>query len=233
MKAETGKVIQYYKVRVDLYGELSQEIKNLSNNEYSKWDNYKKERISKFDRDIFSVSALSLLGYFLVWWFLVTLLTFIVGQTFYSAVWAPIRWLLRHGRAIAGIPGYAISYIARKNAWSLLRELAMGLDGFKGRVPIVTKTPFYLAQQLHLYKDMPKKAEERALERRKEWVDRYFGNITTTFSQMVVTSADLSALLQIVEDDLSLVHAAYYTDDACITSIAQWIAEGKISVERP
>ena len=42
---------------------------------------------------------------------------------------------------------------------------------------------------------------------------------------MTVTAADISALLQTVEEDQTLVHAAYYSDDECIARIADWIAD--------
>jgi hypothetical protein len=41
---------------------------------------------------------------------------------------------------------------------------------------------------------------------------------------MVVTAADISSLLRTIEEDQSLVHAAYYTDNECIDRIANWIA---------
>jgi hypothetical protein len=47
----------------------------------------------------------------------------------------------------------------------------------------------------------------------------------------VLTAPDLSSLLRLVETDLSLVHAAYYTDDECIERIADWIAGKAQTIE--
>jgi hypothetical protein len=41
---------------------------------------------------------------------------------------------------------------------------------------------------------------------------------------LAVTSADITSLLQTIEEDQTLVHAAYYTDEECIARIADWIA---------
>ena len=40
----------------------------------------------------------------------------------------------------------------------------------------------------------------------------------------MISPADMSLLLATIEEDLSLIHAAYYTDDDCIARIADWIA---------
>jgi rRNA maturation endonuclease Nob1 len=71
---------------------------------------------------------------------------------------------------------------------------------------------------------MPEGAEQRALAMRNAWIGRHFGDVTQTFSKVVVTAADITLLLRTVEADQSLVHAAYYTDDECIQRIANWIA---------
>ena len=60
---------------------------------------------------------------------------------------------------------------------------------------------------------------------------RNFGDVTQTFSKGVVTATDLSSLLEKIETDLSLVHAAYYTDDECIERIADWIAGKAQTIE--
>jgi hypothetical protein len=36
--------------------------------------------------------------------------------------------------------------------------------------------------------------------------------------------ADIQSLLRTIEEDQTLVYAAYYTDDECIARIADWIA---------
>jgi hypothetical protein len=84
--------------------------------------------------------------------------------------------------------------------------------------------PPFACSAIYKYEDLSKAAEQRALGKRTGWLERNFGEVTKTFSQVVVTAADLSSLLRKVETDLSLVHAAYYTDDECINRIADWIA---------
>ena len=74
------------------------------------------------------------------------------------------------------------------------------------------------------YEDMPKGAEQRALAVRSTWICHHFGDVSQTFSKMIVTSADITSLLRTVEADQSLVHGAYYTDDECIARIADWIS---------
>jgi hypothetical protein len=41
----------------------------------------------------------------------------------------------------------------------------------------------------------------------------------------VLTASDVADLLQHIERDQSLVHAAYYTDDDCVERIARWIEQ--------
>jgi hypothetical protein len=97
----------------------------------------------------------------------------------------------------------------------------MGLEGYpyRDRVQKIKQHPNAVK-----YVDMPKGAEQRALARRNAWIGRRVGDVAQTFSKMVVTPADIISLLRAVEADLSLVHAAYYTDDECIARIADWIA---------
>ena len=71
---------------------------------------------------------------------------------------------------------------------------------------------------------MPIGAEQRALSRRSAWIGRHLEGVSETFSKVVVTAADISALLRTIEEDETLVHGAYYTDDECIDRIADWIA---------
>ena len=71
---------------------------------------------------------------------------------------------------------------------------------------------------------MAKGAKDRALEQRSAWIARHLGDISESFSKLAVTAADISSLLRTVEEDQTLVHGAYYTDDECIARIADWIA---------
>jgi hypothetical protein len=44
------------------------------------------------------------------------------------------------------------------------------------------------------------------------------------FANHDITPADVRPILEEIETNESLVHAAYYTDDDCIDRIARWIA---------
>jgi hypothetical protein len=138
---------------------------------------------------------------------------------------------MRQVRATKSVPEFIISYIVRRDAWSLLRDISMGLDGYTHTIPLVEKTPGYAPPRCWKYEDMPKAAEARARDRRKDWLARHFGDVTETLSKMVVTSADIEQLQRLVESDLSLVHAAYYTDEECIARIAAWISG--VDAEQP
>lgn len=99
----------------------------------------------------------------------------------------------------------------------------MGLEGYRFTLPMIARTPALAPENCYKYEDLPKEAEQRALSMRNAWINRHFGDVTETFSKMVVTASDLSSLLRLVEADQSLVHAAYYPDDECIARIADWI----------
>jgi hypothetical protein len=89
---------------------------------------------------------------------------------------------------------------------------------------LAEREPTFASPAMYKYEDLSTNVEQRALANRDEWIRRNFGDVTKTFSNFVVTASDLSSLLRMVETDLSLVHAAYYTDDECIERIADWIA---------
>src|SRR6476659_8113672 len=112
----------------------------------------------------------------------------------------------------AGLPAEIVSYLVRLRGWSILQQLAFGLEGYRYVLPAVEKTPVYIPPGCLRYEDLPLAAEARALERRDQWIARNFGEATKTFSNLVVTASDITALLRTIENDLSLVHAAYYTD---------------------
>ena len=141
-----------------------------------------------------------------------------------SANLAPYRWVRRQTESLLAIPTHFVTYYVRRRAWTLIQEMAMGLEDYRHALPNVGQRPRYTSDSFVKYEDMPKGAEQRALAQRDAWISRHFGDVTETFSKMVVTASDLSALLRLVEADESLVHAAYYTDDECIARIADWIA---------
>jgi tetratricopeptide (TPR) repeat protein len=167
-----------------------------------------------------------------VWFVIATCLTAIFGTSFYSAALAPVRWLGREARATARAVYDGTTYLARQRIWSLLQEIAFGLEGYRLGLPRPTQEPRfngsvnYAIEKVYLYEDLPEAAKARALAKRDEWIKRAFGDVTKTLPQMA--SPDVRSLLKMVETDLSLVHAAYYTEDECIGRIADWIS-GKAS----
>src|SRR5262249_37666396 len=117
-----------------------------------------------------------------------------------------------------------VTYIVRHSAWSVMLTMAMGLEGYPYRVALIDQQLSYASKNFAKYENIPKGAEERALARRSTWVVRHLGTTSEMFSMLVVTSADITSLLRDIEEDQSIVHAAYYTDDECIARIADWIA---------
>jgi hypothetical protein len=146
------------------------------------------------------------------------------GREFYSAFLTPFRWVGRRLDSTVDAFSEIATYVVRRRGWSVLQSMAMGLEGFRYEFPRVYQTPTLATKSVGKYEDIPAGALQRALEMRSAWIDRYFGDLTKLFSQMVVTASDLSSLLHTVENDPSLVHAAYYTDEECIERIAGWIA---------
>jgi hypothetical protein len=100
----------------------------------------------------------------------------------------------------------------------------MGLEGYRYPIPLVGQFPHHIPKAFVTYEDMPKAAQQRAMDKRSAWITRHLGDISQTFAKMAIAAADISSLLHTIEQDQSLVHAAYYTDDGCIARIADWIA---------
>lgn len=168
-------------------------------------------------------------GISLFWLAIVFWSILVFGWTFYSALWAPLRWIARQAGALFGLPSAVGTYFVRKKAWTLVQAAAMGLDGYGYALPEVTNAPTSPQVETVVYDDMPTHVEQRALRRRDAWLTAHFGAVSDTFSQISVTAADIAALLQKIESDMSLVHAAYYMEDDCIEQIASWIAQPRES----
>lgn len=206
---------------------VADEIAKFTPEAAAKWTVFRDQSVR--NESIATASLAS--GLMLVFWFgLVSTGTFFFSRSFYSVVWSPFRWFGRQVRALIAIPSFIASFIVRRNAWALLQELSMGLEGYRLKLPLVDKTPAFVPEGYYTYEDMPKSAETKALAKRNEWIGHHFGDVSETFSKLVVTGADASALLRMIENDVSLVHAAYYTDDACIARIADWIASNDVVV---
>lgn len=166
---------------------------------------------------------MAILNYFTIG--LAYLAIFTAGSASYiSAYLSPMRGLFHRIGSLGVIPNEVGTYIARGRAWALLQSMALGLDGFRYELPRVTLTPARAGAAVFSRDALPRGAEERALSKRADWLRRHLGDATQTFSKLAVTASDLSALLEAIEKDQSLVHAAYYTDDECIERIADFIA---------
>jgi hypothetical protein len=152
-------------------------------------------------------------------------------REFYSAFLSPFRWAGRRLGSAGNAPREIATYVVRRKGWSVLQSIAMGLEEYRYEFPLVDRHPSLAPSGMVKYEDMPSGAQQRALARRNVWVERYLGDLTQLFSQMVVTASDISSLLYSVESDQSLVHAAYYTDEECIERIADWIAGKERGIE--
>ena len=164
------------------------------------------------------------LGICVVVLILVLFLTKLLGQTFYSAFLSPFRWCLQRAMSLGGIFTETATYVVRRRGWSVLQAIAMGLEGYRFATPRIEQFPSNVPGKFVKYENMPKGAEQRALGKRSAWVARHLGDVSETFANLTVTAADVTSLLRLVEQDQTLVHAAYYSDDECIARIAGWIA---------
>ncbi len=146
------------------------------------------------------------------------------GRPFNGPGAAPIRWYGRLIGAVAGVPTSALTYFVRRNAWPILLAMAMGLEDYRFELPSIAWQPNSEHATITC-EDLPNGAAQRALDKRSAWIVRHLGgDVSQTFSKLTVTAADITSLLRTVEEDQTLVHAAYYTDDECIARIADWIA---------
>ena len=145
-----------------------------------------------------------------------------LGFEAFAALSAPVRVSIRFFASLSGIFEGFGTYVVRRASWPVLQKLALGLEGYPYKPPAITRCPGDLS---HIKcEELPKSAERLALENRSAWVARHIEDASLTFSKVAVTAADISLLMHSIEADQTLVHAAYYTDDACINRIAEWIA---------
>jgi hypothetical protein len=173
--------------------------------------------ISGMEKELITLLVAVLVGGS-VW---VLVCTRIFGPAFYSAFFAPFRWC-GYRLSIKGIFKEIATFFVRRRSWSVVLEKAMGLEGYRHSLPRIEQKPSNVP--FVTYENMSTVVQERALAAQQDWIVRRFRDVSQTFSKMVITAADIDSLLRIVEADLSLVHAAYYTEDECIARIAAWIA---------
>jgi hypothetical protein len=125
------------------------------------------------------------------------------------------------------------TYVVRRLGWGVVVRMALGLEGYRYKLPIIEQHPIWLPGALikYNYENMPISAEEAALKMRQAWVARLLDNVAETFARLALTTEDIAKLLHTIETDQTFVHAAYYCDDACIGRIADWIALGRAEME--
>jgi hypothetical protein len=172
----------------------------------------------------FADVIVALLMFGLILFFVLQAFTRIFGNDIFSATFSPLRWIVRETSALAAIFPALVTYGVRHLGWSVLLRQVMGLEGYRFNIPLIQQYPSAISQKLGKYENMPPGAEQRALTKRSAWIARHLGDVSQTFSKLVITADDITSLLRAVEDDQTLVHAAYYSDDECITRIADWIA---------
>jgi len=151
-------------------------------------------------------------------------LTMLLGDSFLSAYFSPIRLFFQLINSLAVVPREIGTYLIRLKSWQIILKIVMGLEGYQFKLPVISQIPNNFPKGLVVYEDMPKGAEQRALDRRSIWIAHHLGDVSETFSKLTVNAADMTSLLRTIEEDQTLVHAAYYTDDECIARIADWIA---------
>jgi hypothetical protein len=157
-----------------------------------------------------------------------------LGKEFFSAIYSPLRWVAHGVFSLSTIGSAFGTYFIRRWSWPVLLRMIMGLDGYRYGVPVVSQFPLQLnPQSLVKYEDLSAGAEERALVRRSDWVARHLGDVSQTFAKLSVTTAETTELLRIIEQDQTLVHAAYYMDDDAIARIADLIAATGLASKDP
>ena len=159
----------------------------------------------------------------------VYLTTAVSGEEFFSAVTTPFRRLIRRVITLTSILNDSITYAIRNLAWTVLQKMILGLEGYRYETPVVDKLPHSIPENLVKLESMPKGAERRALATRNTWIVRHSADVSETFAKMAVTASDVSSLMKRIEEDATLVHGAYYSDDECIAQIANWIARKSFS----
>jgi len=119
-----------------------------------------------------------------------------------------------------------VTYTVRSFGWGVVVRMALGLEGYRYKLPFIEQHPIWLPGALIKcnYENMPMSAEEAALKMRQAWVARLLDNVAETFARLALTTEDIAKLLHTIETDQTFVHAAHYCDDACIARIADWIA---------
>jgi hypothetical protein len=147
------------------------------------------------------------------------------GTSFYSALWAPFRWIARYARGFVAVVRYSLpEYVIRRLAWNYLRVLAMGFEGFWHDRPEVTQKPTRLPNHCYRYDEIQGVELDKAISRRSDSVAASVKQAFDVLADRKVASSGIPGLLATIARDIALVHATYYTSDASIARMADWIA---------
>lgn len=147
------------------------------------------------------------------------------GEQFASALLSPLMALRHQIGVYLLLPNEVTTYIVRKRAWAVFQRTGLGLDSYPAGLPPVSREPGFLPRALFQYEELPGTIEERALRKRDSGLGQHVGTIAWLLAKDDVTAGDISALLQSLEEDISLVHAAYYSEPECTDRMARWIAD--------
>jgi hypothetical protein len=160
-----------------------------------------------------------------IWYVLVLIFMEFFGTSFHLLSMTPFRWCRQLLGAVPSIFTGIGTYLFRNRGWPKLVAIAMGLSDYPHQLPSIERIPKIAAfENFVKYEDIPLIALENARKRRKTSIGRYVEKTSKAFSELVVTATDVNALLQTIETDQLLIHAAYYTDHECIVRIADWIS---------
>jgi hypothetical protein len=141
-----------------------------------------------------------------------------------SKLAAPLAVLPRIIGSLTVVPSAILTYIVRCRLWPMTTAAALGTEGYSYGLPSVKMQLALAPSGMVQYESLPDDVVNRALARRNAWAIRHFGGASETFAKDVLSAAEIKQLLEKILGDLSLVHAAYYTDDGCVDRIARWIA---------
>lgn len=178
----------------------------------------------------FKIAGLIFLGNI----FYVFIISAYAGPKFYSAFLTPFRWIGNRLASLASLPGNVVTFLVRNQAWAELQTHAMGLHGYAFTLPTVETTPTSDPRWRFVEEELSEAATQRALQRRDLWLNKRVGDVSRALSALTLTASDIEVLLKDIAQDMTLVHAAYYTDDECIERIADWISgAGQSSLNPP
>jgi hypothetical protein len=143
------------------------------------------------------------------------------AHAFFRPLNAAVWWVA----SVKVVPSEVITYLVRKRSWDLLQRWVLGLDGYRFALPAVGTIPSSAGAVKFQFEPLGSQIVDRARRARTEWLMRHVEGVTDVFGKAVLSAADAQRLLADIEQDASLVHAAYYVDDDAVERIAQWIAD--------